>query len=78
MVTPQDGQCRLSDLRHSGAKVSYRFQCTVDGQTMVGEASGSSHAAGYEMRMTGRFVPAMEGVSSFSQSLKARRIGACK
>ena len=42
------------------------------------EASGSSHAGGYEMTMKGAFQPAMEGISAFSQTLKARRVGNCK
>ena len=75
---PEDGQCKLSDFQQRGAKVSYRFRCVADGRVMVGAASGSSHASGYEMTMKGTFQPAMEGISAFSQTLKARRVGNCK
>ena len=74
----EDSQCKLTDLQQRGGKVSYRFRCAAEGRTMVGEATGSSHANGYEMTMKGAFQPAMEGISAFSQTLKARRIGNCK
>ncbi|MCA1924918.1 MAG: DUF3617 domain-containing protein [Thiobacillus sp.] len=75
---PEGGECKLSDLQQRGSKVSYRFRCVSEGRTLVGEASGSSHAAGYEMTMKGAFQPAMDGVSAFVQTLRARRIGNCK
>lgn len=74
---PENSQCSISDFRQTGARVSYRFKCAAEGRNMVGEASGSSTANGYEMTMNGKFQPAMEGVSAFSQTLKARRVGAC-
>lgn len=44
---------------------------------MVGRASGSSHATGYDILMDGRYVPAMEGMREFTQTIRARRIGDC-
>ena len=72
--------CKISRLNQSGDKVSYDFDCASQqgGPRMVGHASGSSHATGYDVLMSGRFVPAMEGMSEFTQKLSARRLGACK
>ncbi len=64
-ITPQD--------------ISYDFACVMqDHGSMVGRASGSSRATGYDMQMNGRFVPAMAGMSEFSQKMSAKRLGACK
>ena len=71
--------CKISNLRQSGNAVSYDFACDMPGSgRMVGRSSGTSHASGYDILMSGRFVPAMEGMSEFSQKLQARRLGACK
>ena len=48
------------------------------GQRMVGRASGTTRATGYDVMMNGRFVPAMESMGEFSQKLSAKRLGACK
>lgn len=91
-ITPQDivdgkayasskdnKDCKISNLKQSGNAVSYDFACVMQGHgNMVGRASGTSHATGYDMQMTGRFVPAMEGMSEFSQKMSAKRLGACK
>ncbi|MGB9130664.1 MAG: hypothetical protein WCB97_13535 [Thiobacillus sp.] len=45
---------------------------------MVGRASGSSHATGYDILMSGRYVPPMEGMGEFTQTIRARRIGGCR
>jgi hypothetical protein len=71
--------CKISNLKQSGNAVSYDFACAMQGQgSMVGHTSGTSHATGYDMQMNGRFVPAMEGMSEFSQKMSAKRLGACK
>jgi len=72
--------CKISNLRQSGSAVSYDFACAMEGRNgrMVGHSSGTSHATGYDIRMSGRFVPAMEGMSEFSQKMHAKRVGACK
>ncbi len=91
-ITPQDiadgnaytsskdnKDCKISNLKQSGNSVSYDFACVMqDHGSMVGRASGSSHATGYDMQMNGRFVPAMAGMSEFSQKMSAKRLGACK
>lgn len=91
-ITPQDiadgkayassensKDCKISNLRQSGNAVSYDFACAMQGGgSMVGRSSGSNHATGYDILMSGRFVPAMEGMSEFSQKMSARRLGACK
>jgi hypothetical protein len=41
-------------------------------------SSGTSHATGYDIQMSGRFVPAIEGMSEVSQKMHAKRVGACK
>ena len=76
----ENKDCKISKLRQSGSQVSYDFNCASQqgGPRMVGHASGNSHATGYDIMMDGRFVPAMEGMSEFSQKLNARRLGACK
>lgn len=91
-ITPQDlvdgkayisskdnKDCKVSNLKQSGNKVSYDFACVMQGHgSMVGHSSGSSHATGYDMTTSGRFVPAMEGMSEFSQKMRAKRLGNCK
>lgn len=88
-ITPQDivdgnayasnKDCKIGNLKQSGNAVSYDFSCATQGHgSMVGRASGTSHATGYDMQMTGRFVPAMEGISEFSQKMRAKRLGDCK
>ncbi|MDP3123102.1 MAG: hypothetical protein Q8M46_00720, partial [Thiobacillus sp.] len=70
--------CAVSRLQQYGDKVNYRFSCpTSGGGRMVGRASGSSHAAGWDVLMGGRYVPSLEGMSEFTQHARARRIGDC-
>lgn len=92
-ITPQDivngnayasskngKDCKISNLKQSGNTVNYDFICAMEGGqgTMVGHSSGTSSATGYDILMNGRFVPAMEGMSEFSQKMSARRLGDCK
>lgn len=91
-ITPQDivdgkayassensKDCKISNLRQSGNAVSYDFACVMQGSGgMVGRSSGTHHATGYDILMSGRFVPAMEGMSEFSQKMSAKRLGNCK
>lgn len=91
-VTPQDiadgsayagskdnKDCKISNFKQSGSSISYDFACVMQGHgSMAGRASGSSHATGYDMQTHGRFVPAMEGMSEFSQTMSAKRLGPCK
>jgi hypothetical protein len=71
--------CKISKLTQSGNQVSYDFNCAMEGsQRMVGRASGTTHATGYDILMSGRFVPAMEGMGEFSQKIRAKRLGDCK
>ena len=91
-ITPQDivngkayassensQDCKISNLRQSGNAVSYDFACVMQGSgSMVGRSSGTHHATGYDILMSGRFVPAMEGMSEFSQKMSAKRLGNCK
>jgi hypothetical protein len=90
-ITPQDivngnayassetsKDCQISNLRQNGAAVSYDFACVMPGGgSMVGHSSGTSHATGYDVSMSGRFVPATQGMSEFGQKMRARRLGAC-
>jgi len=55
-----------------------RISGNACGTSVVGRSSGTSHATGYDIQMSGRFVPAMEGMSEFSQKMHAKRVGACK
>jgi hypothetical protein len=47
------------------------------GGRTVGRANGSSHATGYDILMSGRYVLSMEGMCVFAQKIRAR-IGDCK
>ena len=78
-ASSENKDCKISNLNQSGNKVSYDFNCAAQqgGPRMVGRASGSSHAAGYNVMMEGRFNPAVEGMSEFSQKLNAKRLGNC-
>ena len=70
--------CAVSRLQQYGNKVNYHFSCpTAGGGRMVGRASGSSDATGWDVLMDGRYVPSMEGMSEFTQHARARRIGDC-
>ena len=76
----ENKDCKISNLRQNGDQVNYDFNCAGQpgGPRMMGRASGSSHATGYDVMMSGRFVPAMEGMSEFSQKMSAKRLGPCK
>lgn len=70
--------CTVSRLQQYGDKVNYHFTCpTAGGGRMVGQAHGTRHVAGYDILMSGRFVPSMEGMSEFTQKIRATRIGGC-
>jgi len=70
--------CTVSRLQQYGDQVNYHFVCaTAGGGRMVGQARGTRHAAGYDILMSGRFVPSMEGMSEFTQKIRATRIGGC-
>lgn len=70
--------CRISNLRHSGNAVRYNFNCSIEGgRTVIGQAAGTSHAAGYDTLMSGRFVPAIDGLSEINQKMRATRVGLC-
>jgi len=91
-ITPQDivdgkayassensKDCKISNLKQSGNTVSHDFACVMPGSgSMVGHSNGTHHATGYDILMSGRFVPAVEGMSEFSQKLSAKRLGNCK
>ncbi|MGK2953735.1 MAG: DUF3617 domain-containing protein [Thiobacillus sp.] len=75
----ENKDCTISKLSERSNQVSYDFNCAMGGgQRMVGRASGTTHTTGYDVMMNGRFAPAMEGMSEFSQKLSAKRLGACK
>lgn len=87
-LTPQDivdGQayasspgkdCTIDQLSQSADRVSYDFNCAMEGgQRVIGRASGTTHATGYDIKMDGRFVPGLQGMSEFSQKLSATRLG---
>ncbi|HEY9097346.1 MAG TPA: DUF3617 family protein [Thiobacillus sp.] len=78
-ATNENKGCTISNLNQGGDKVSYDFSCaTPGGPRMVGRASGRTHASGYDIFMSGRFDPAIEGMSEFSQKLNAKRLGPCQ
>lgn len=75
----ENKDCKISNLNQTPNHVSYDFNCTAQGgPRMVGRASGSNHASGYDIMMKGRFDPAIQGMSEFSQKLNATRLGPCK
>lgn len=75
----ENKDCTISKLSESGNQVSYDFNCALRGsQRMAGRASGTTHANGYDVLMSGRFVPPMQGMGEFSQKLSAKRLGACQ
>ncbi|MDZ7595082.1 MAG: DUF3617 family protein [Thiobacillus sp.] len=75
----ENKDCMISKLSESGNQVSYDFNCALQGgQRMAGRASGTTHANGYDVLMSGRFVPPMQGMGEFSQKLSAKRLGACQ
>lgn len=75
----ENKDCTISKLSESGNQVSYDFNCALQGgQRMAGHASGTTHANGYDVLMSGRFVPPMQGMGEFSQKLSAKRLGACQ
>ncbi|MFO7542925.1 MAG: DUF3617 family protein [Thiobacillus sp.] len=70
--------CRISNLRYSGNAVRYDFNCAIEGgRTVIGQAAGTRHLAGYDTLMSGRFVPAIEGLSEINQRMRATRVGMC-
>ncbi len=78
-ASSENKDCKIKNLNQSGNKVAYEFNCASQqgGPRMIGRASGTSHATGYDVVMDGRFDPAIEGMSEFSQKLKATRLGDC-
>jgi len=70
--------CAITQFQHYGATVCYNFVCDTAGPArMVGRAEGRRDAQGYEIRMVGSYVPPRPGQESFTQILRAQRIGAC-
>jgi hypothetical protein len=77
-VSETGSLCAISQFQHHGTTVRYNFICETAGPSrMVGRAEGRRDASGYEIRMVGRYVPALPGQESFVQILRAQRIGAC-
>ncbi|MEW6590879.1 MAG: DUF3617 family protein [Pseudomonadota bacterium] len=77
-VSETGSLCAISQFQQVGDKVRYNFVCeTASPARMVGRAEGRRDAAGYEIRMVGRYVPAQPGQDSFVQILRAQRTGAC-
>jgi len=75
---PADSPCEVGKLKMQGENVSFTFRCSVSGQTLSGTAHGTSSTTGYAMTMQGRFELPGQGESKFTQTVKARRLGACK
>jgi len=70
--------CTVSRLQQVGEQVNFHFVCaTAGGGRMVGQAHGTHVATGYDILMSGRYVPAMQGMSEFTQKIRASRIGGC-
>ncbi|MFP5410391.1 MAG: DUF3617 domain-containing protein [Gammaproteobacteria bacterium] len=70
--------CAITQFQQVGSTVRYNFVCETAGPArMVGRAEGKRDNAGYEIRMVGRYVPALPGQESFVQILRAQRVGAC-
>lgn len=78
-ASSENKDCQIRNLNQSGDKVVYEFNCASQqgGPRMIGRASGTSHATGYDVLMEGRFDPAIAGMSEFNQKLNARRLGDC-
>lgn len=78
-ASSENKDCKISNLMQSGNKVSYEFNCASQqgGPRMIGRATGTSHDTGYDVTTEGRFDPAIEGMSAFTQKLKATRRGDC-
>lgn len=70
--------CTVSQFQQHGTSVRYEFVCDTAGSArMVGRAQGTRHPGGYDILMSGQFIPATEGLRTFTQTLRARRIGQC-
>ena len=77
-VSETGSLCAITQFQQHGSTVRYDFVCETAGPSrMVGRAEGTRDAAGYEIRMVGRYVPAQPGQDSFVQILRAQRTGAC-
>lgn len=70
--------CDISQFQQHGATLRYDFVCDTAGPArMVGHAEGRRDPRGYEIRMSGRYVPARPGQESFVQIVRAQRSGDC-
>ena len=78
-ASSENKDCKIKNLNQSGDQVVYEFNCASQqgGPRMIGRASGTSHATGYDVVMEGRFDPAIQGMSEFTQKLQATRRGDC-
>lgn len=78
-ASSENKDCKISNLTQNGNKLSYAFDCASQqgGPRMIGRATGTSRANGYDVTMDGRFDPAIEGMSAFTQKLTATRRGDC-
>ncbi|MBT9569430.1 MAG: DUF3617 family protein [Thiobacillus sp.] len=78
-ASSENKDCKIKNLNQSGDQVVYEFNCAAQqgGPRMIGRASGTSHATGYDVVMEGRFDPAIQGMSEFTQKLQATRRGDC-
>lgn len=77
MAGNEKNPCTLSNMKTSGAQISYEFVCKTEGGTMKGSTTGSASATAMEFDTRMQMVPPMEGMSDMQQKIKAKRVGNC-
>ena len=74
-MKPQDQNCKMTDVKRSGNKSSFKLSCTGE-QSMTG--SGEFEHNGDNYRGTMRMATVMDGESfDMTQNISAKRVGTC-
>jgi hypothetical protein len=74
-VDPDNKSCKVSDLRRSPGKVSFRVACTQEGRTSTGEASATYGADSFDFSVVNR--TALQD-KPFTHRKVGKRAGDCK
>lgn len=74
---PEWKDCKISDLKQSKGKTSYRFSCRQDGSRIEGDAEAEfGHDKG-RMVMRTKMIPPLEGMPEMRYVLDWKRLGDC-
>lgn len=74
---PEWRDCKISDLKQSKGKASYRFSCKHDGGRIEGSAEAEFGRDKGRMVMRTKMSPPVEGMSEMRYVMDWKRVGDC-